>query len=147
MVFGYAMSIVGNAADAEDVMHDAFIRAYQSAVSYQPRGKPLAWLLVIVRNLAYNKIRQRSHTAPLCENEEPKSVAGESGALDRIVVGLAMEILDSEERQIVVLHALAGLKHREIAQILQLPQGTVMSKYHRALGKLRRELEGKGEAK
>ena len=45
IVYGYALSILKNSADAEDVMHDAYIRAYNGAATYQPLGKPLAWLL------------------------------------------------------------------------------------------------------
>ena len=55
-----------------------------------------------------------------------------------------MTRLSDEERQIVVLHAVAGFKHREIADIVELPLPTVLSKYHRALKKLRAFLE-KGE--
>ena len=56
-VYGFALSILRNREDAEDVMHDAFIKTYTGAVTYKPTGKPLAWILTIVRNLAYNKIR------------------------------------------------------------------------------------------
>ena len=58
----------------------------------------------------------------------------------------ALGILDFEDRQIVILHALTGMKHREIAELLDLPLGTVLSKYKRALEKMRKELEGKGES-
>ena len=54
-------------------------------------------------------------------------------------LGLA---LGEEERQIVLLHAVTGLKHREIAALLELPLSTVLSKYHRALKKLREQLKG-----
>ena len=64
--------------------------------------------------------------------------------LDRMVLEAAMSVLDAEERQIVVLHAMTGFKHREIAEILDLPTGTVLSKYNRALKKMRKEMEAKG---
>ena len=51
-----------------------------------------------------------------------------------------MEALSDEERQIVALHALSGFRHREIAEVLELPLATVLSKYHRALKKLRSRL-------
>ena len=57
---------------------------------------------------------------------------------DRLLIGACMERLTQEERQIVVLHAVSGFRHREIAQILQLPLPTVLSKYHRALKKLKK---------
>lgn len=144
IVYGFALSIVGNGMDAEDVMHDAYIRAYQAAVSYQPQGKPLAWLLTIVRNLGYNKVRQRKPTIDVQEAEHYVGTTEDGSPLERMMLQEAMDILDPQERQIVILHAVADLRHREIASILQLPLGTVMSKNHRALNKLRRELQGKG---
>ena len=140
-VYGFALSILKNKHDAEDVMHDAFIKAYTSAVTYKPMGKPLAWLLTIVRNLSYSKIR----AGGLCEDlSEYENLAGfdESGMLhDRMVLQEALTKLDFEERQIVILHSLTGLKHREIGEILDIPTGTVLSKYNRSLKKLRNVIE------
>ncbi len=142
-VYGFALSILRNKHDAEDVMHDAFIRAYSAAISYRPSGKPMPWLLTIVRNLCLNRIRAGKVCEDISEYEHLAS-ASTDDAVDRIVLEQTMGILDSEERQIVVLHALTGLKHREIADILEVPVGTVLSKYNRALKKMRTELEGKG---
>ena len=55
---------------------------------------------------------------------------------------MLLDSLDSQERRIVVLHAVTGLKHREIAALLELPLSTVLSKYSRSLKKLRKQLEG-----
>ena len=54
----------------------------------------------------------------------------------------ALASLGEEERRIVLLHAVTGMKHREIAALLELPLPTVLSKYHRALKKMRAYLEG-----
>lgn len=142
-VYGFALSILRNKHDAEDVMHDAYIRAYTGAVSYKPMGKPLSWLLTIVRNLCYSKIR----AGKVCEDlSQYENLAGtfEDDSIDRVVLEQALKLLDTDERQIVILHALTGLKHREIAEIIGAPVGTVLSKYNRALRKLRKELDGKG---
>ena len=103
----------------------------------------MAWLLTIVRNLCYNRIRAGKVCEDIAEYDNLAS-ASPDDSIDRMVLEQAMEILDSEERQVVVLHALTGLKHREIADILEVPVGTVLSKYNRALKKMRKELEGKG---
>ena len=55
---------------------------------------------------------------------------------------LAVAALGAEERQIILLHAVTGLKHREIAALMELPLATVLSKYHRGLKKMRAQLEG-----
>ncbi|MDO4533750.1 MAG: RNA polymerase sigma factor [Coriobacteriia bacterium] len=145
IVYGYALSILKNRADAEDVMHDAYIRAFHAAATYQPLGKPLAWLLTIVRNLCYNKARSSKPTVDIGTYEQAAPIDEEQGALDRIVLQKALEILDEQERQIVVLHAIAGMKHREIGEVLELPTGTVLSKYHRALKRLKSEIAGREE--
>lgn len=142
-VYGFALSILKNKHDAEDVMHDAYIRAYTAAITYKPMGKPLSWILTIVRNLCMSKIR----TGKVCEDiSQYENLAGidADDSIDRIVLKEALQILDLDERQIVILHALTGLKHREIAEIIDAPTGTVLSKYNRALKKMRKELEGKG---
>jgi RNA polymerase sigma-70 factor (ECF subfamily) len=146
VVYGFALSILRNKQDAEDVMHDAFIKTYTSAVSYKPAGKPMAWILTIVRNLCYNKIRAGKVCEDLEQFEDLVSESDDSEAvLDRAILESAMSILDEEERQVVILHALTGYKHREIAEILDLPTGTVLSKYNRAIKKMRKEIERKEE--
>ena len=64
--------------------------------------------------------------------------------LDRIVLQEALSKLDFEERQIVILHSLTGLKHREIGEILELPVGTVLSKYNRSIKKLKKQMDENG---
>ena len=60
---------------------------------------------------------------------------------DRNVLLACMEQLSDQERQIVILHAVSGFKHREIAALLELPLSTVLSKYNRALKRLRQHLQ------
>ena len=143
-VYGFALSILRNREDAEDVMHDTFIKTFTGAVTYKPGGKPLAWILTIVRNLSYNKIRAGKVNEDISQYEDQIADEAPDAAnilTDRMVLKQAMSILDFEERQIFVLHAATGLKHREIAEILDLPAGTVLSKYNRALKKMRKEIE------
>ena len=142
VVYGFALSILKNKHDAEDVMHDAFIKSYKSADTYQPMGKPLAWILTIVRNLSYNRIRSGKLCEDISEYENFASSDETGQTIDRLVLEKALQILGFEDRQIVILHALTGLKHREIAEILDLPLGTVTSKYNRALKKMKKEIEG-----
>lgn len=58
-VYGFALSILRDPTAAEDVMQDTFVSVMQSASSYQPSGKPMAWLLTIARNLALMRLRKR----------------------------------------------------------------------------------------
>ena len=148
VVYGFAMSILRNKHDAEDVMHDTFIKIHSSAVTYKPSGNPMAWILTIVRNLCLNRIRAGKVCEELPEYDDLAGTSNDSETmLDRMVLETAMNVLDAEERQIVILHAMTGFKHREIAEILDLPTGTILSKYNRALKKIRKEMESKGVEK
>lgn len=143
-VYGLALSYVKNAHDAQDVTQDTFVRVWDSAYQYKPQGSPMGWLLAVARNLALMKLRQGSRQEQL-EDEEWDAIPAESPAVtpeDRQVLQQAMAALTDEERQVVMLHAVTGLKHREIAHLLEMPLATVLSKYHRALKKLRVQLEG-----
>ena len=143
-VYGLALSYLKNGAEAEDVAQDTFVKVWAAAPSYRPQGKPMAWLLTIARNLALGRMRTAARIQDLSEAQW-SAFSIESDTLtadDRTVLGAALGRLSDEERHIVVLHAVCGLKHREIAQFLGLALPTVLSKYHRSLKKLKTILEG-----
>ena len=138
-VYGFALSIVKNAHDAEDILHDACLQVWNAAGGYRRQGKPMAWVLTITRNLALDRLRQHSRTQTL-PHEDWQALPEEASpvtAEDRMMLEALLSVLEDQERQIVTLHALTGLKHREIAALLGLPLPTVLSKYSRALKKLR----------
>ena len=143
-VYGLALSYVKNAHDAQDVTQDTFVRVWDSAPQYKSQGSPMGWLLTVARNLALMKLRQGARQEQLDE-EEWDAIPADSPAVtpeDRQILQTALASLADQERQVVMLHAVTGLKHREIAALLQIPLATVLSKYHRALKKLRIQLEG-----
>ena len=143
-VYGLALSILGSGHDAEDVTQDTYVTAWEKCHLYRPHGTPMAWLLTIPRNLARMKLRDRGRPQDLGE-EQWHAIPAQSPSVtpeDRAVLEAALNILSDQERQIVVLHAASGLKHREIAKLLELPLPTVLSKYRRALSKLKTKLEG-----
>ena len=143
-VYGLALSYLKHAHDAEDVTQDTFVRIWENAPRYRPQGTPLAWILAVARNLSLMKLRERGKTEEL-EPESWERLAADSPLVtveDRQVLRAALEGLTDEERQVVTLHAVTGWKHKEIAHLLDLPLSTVLSKYRRALQKLRTILEG-----
>lgn len=143
-VYGLALSYLKNGAEAEDVAQDTFVKVWAAAPSYRPQGKPMAWLLTIARNLALGRLRTAARIQDLSEAQW-SAFSIESDTLtadDRTVLAAALGRLSDEKRHIVVLHAVCGLKHREIAQFLGLALPTVLSKYHRSLKKLKTILEG-----
>lgn len=142
-IYGYALSILKNAENAKDVMQETYLKIYKNGENYIPQGKPMAWMLTIVRNLSLMKLREKSNKDSSV-NESYDLQSGEKteiSAENSILLNAAMIILNDEERQILMLHAVSGLKHREIAQILKLPLSTVLSKYNRSLSKLKKCME------
>lgn len=149
-VYGFALSIVKNSKDAEDVLQDTFLKIWSAAEGYRCMGKPLAWILTIARNLSTSKLRERSKTTEMPEDEQLYDATSDPsfGIEQKIVLEAAMRKLSDDERQVVMLHAVSGLKHSEIAAILSMPLSTILSKYSRARKKLQKALEeGKHEKK
>lgn len=144
VIYGFALSIVQNVQEAEDVLQDTFVSIYFSAGNYNKMGKPMAWVLTIVRNLSLMKIRDRRKTMDIPEDEWSLFVADTAAVTseDKLVLTAALKAITPEESQIVILHVVGGFKHREIAGILELPLSTVLSKYNRAIKKLKLLLEG-----
>lgn len=143
-VYAVALSMVKNAHDAQEIAQDTFVRIWECAPQYRPKGSPMAWILTVARNLARMQLRQNARLTGLSEQEWDAIPADSPGVTpeDRMLLQQAMAQLSDEERQVVMLHALTGLKHREIADLLEIPLATVLSKYHRAMKKLRSFMKG-----
>lgn len=138
-IYSYALSVTKNPEDAKDVMHDTFVKAYESAHNYISDGKPMAWLLTIAKNLCYTLFRKQARFADVSDEDiEARFAEDEAPIEDKLAVKQMLSVLDENERQIVSLHAVAGLKHREIASMLDMPLATVLSKYNRAIKKLQK---------
>lgn len=103
----------------------------------------MAWVFTIARNICLMKFRKKKHASVVSfeEMQETPDCSKIKDREDRIVLETAFRILTHEECQIIVLHAVTGLKHREISELLQLSLSTVLSKYNRGLKKLRKQLE------
>jgi len=141
-LYGFILSITKDPHDAEDALQEAYISVYRSAHTYTPAGKPMAWLFTVARNAANMQLRTKREHLPFEEAFMDKEALFEDHAAnERLALQAAMEQLSDTERQIIMLHAVSGLKNREIAKVLQIPLNTVLSKYSRALKKLRAYLE------
>ena len=143
-VYGLALSYLKNAHDAQDLTQDVYVQAWDCAEQYRPTGSPMGWLMAVCCNLCLMRLRREERHAALSEEEWDAIPAQECGldADERTLLQQALASLADEERRIVLLHAVTGMKHREIAALLELPLPTVLSKYHRALKKMRIFLEG-----
>jgi RNA polymerase sigma factor (sigma-70 family) len=145
VVFGLALSILRSRTLAEDVLQDTFVRVKISAGSYKPGTNGRAWILTIARNIAISIIRSSRYETYTDEAEyiEAEGTDHVEKTIDSIVLRETLSKLDEQERQIVILHALKDMKHREIAKIIDVPLGTVLWKYSRAIKKMSKYLENK----
>jgi len=149
-VYGYALSILKNTQDAEEVMQDTYLVVWNRVEAYEPDGKPMAWLFTIARNLCYMKLRRQNAVSSVSLEEMREQETGwEPGTLcrdielapEKQVLLELLKTLKEEERSVILLHVASGMKHREIAEALNLPLSTVLSRYRRAIKKLEDQLE------
>ena len=137
--------LLRNEEDAQDVVQEAYLRAFKSFSGFHgSNGR--AWLLTIVRNTSYTLLkRNRAADLTTTFNEEIHQSGDEalSPAIilerseDADLVRETMDKLPVDFREILVLRHLEGLSYNEIADIVQVPSGTVMSRLSRARGKLK----------
>lgn len=146
-----ALSIVGDVAGSEDMAQDAVVYAVQHIDECRRPERFAGWLMQIVRSLSRNHVRDRRadrhidvDTVPLHSLRPSPHVEAERSELRRQLVAALAE-LPEERRQVVLLHDLEGWTHREIAERLELPAGTVRSHLHHARRQLRGILGGLNE--
>jgi len=140
-VFRFALLLVGDYQLAEDVTQDVFIKALESLVNLRDRGKVKTWLLSITRNTALNLIRRRGFET--AGEEEFFSGIPHTDASNLEFYDM-LACLDRDGQQIVTLHIVNGLKHREIASVLDMQPAAVRKRYARALETIKNSLEGGG---
>jgi RNA polymerase sigma factor (sigma-70 family) len=142
--FNYARWLTKNEADAEDVVQDAYLRALRFFSSLRAEDAR-AWLLTIVRNTWYGRFPRRGGTEQGTGfdemSDEPPDNALDPEALlmqQRTVdtVRTAIEQLPADFREVIVLRELEGLSYKEIAAVIGIPMGTVMSRLARARERL-----------
>ncbi len=141
-IFALLLSYTQNYQDAEDLLQETFLKIYQGARLYKPRGNPMAWMMKIARNLylSYYHVSERNLTNfEEMSNQIPFDNIPQ--AEDRLLIETMFQTLKVEERNIIVLHIMQGFKFREISDILDKPLGSVLSSYHRGLRKLKKASE------
>ena len=140
-VYGFALSILKDLHEAEDVFQEVYIKIYENASFYQANGKPLAWILTITKNLALMRLRKKRNHMDLAElNEILADNKGVNDTETQMLISTVFKYISDEERNILILHSVSGFKHREIAKMLGIPLSTVLSKYNRAIKKIKKRM-------
>ncbi len=140
-----ALGFVGDTNDALDLSQVAFIRAYRSLPSFDQERPFLPWFYAILRNLCLNFVKRKkvipmipleeaSQSDPaLCQEDHPEDM--------KEIVGKAISSLSAEAREVILLKYFQEYSYREMAQILDCPVGTIMSRLYYARKKLKENLE------
>lgn len=141
-LFAFILSICRNYHTAEDMMQTAYIRLRTTVASYKAGSNAFAWLYTIAKNATLNELN-RLKRETLLDMAEDSASFGSYTMDEEIapVTAVMNKVLNETERQIVSLHVISGFKHREIAEILDKPLGTVLWTYNNALAKMKKAIE------
>jgi RNA polymerase sigma-70 factor, ECF subfamily len=140
VVYRYAFRLTGSAADAEDLAQQAFLLAQQRLSQLRDVARAGGWLLAIVRNCFLKDKRRKRVVEPLVEEPIEPEDHEFPDWVDPEQLQQALNRLPDEARAILVLFFFEDCSYKEIAESLEVPLGTVMSRLSRAKAKLKREL-------
>ena len=145
LVYRTAVLMLGNPADAEDVLQEVFVKVHRSLDQYDPgKGAFTTWLYRITVNQSVNRKRwyqRRPRLLPLMMADKPAPESLQERVADDDSMQKALQTLSEKLRVVVVLHYYWNLPYYDISQILEIPPGTVKSRMHTALARLRSQLE------
>lgn len=144
-VFNYLLRLAGDREDALDLTQDVFLKAYQNLKKLEDPARFAAWLFRIAHNEAYSLFRKRrpETDVEIQESAEDAIVTGGSSVFPielTLSVAAALDRLNPDQREVVVLKIYQGFKFEEIADILSSPVSTVKSRLYTALDLLKAEL-------
>jgi len=142
----YALALTRNQADAEDLVQDTLVRAYQARGGFRPGGKLRSWLMSILHNTFVDRYRtreaeqrrDRSAAELLSEAQPPR----QEESLRLAQLRAAFMLLPDAQREAMHLVAIEGLSYEEASTVLGVPAGTVMSRVARAREALRNFEDG-----
>ena len=148
--YNLARWLAGNDHDAADIVQDACVRAFRFIGGFRGENSR-AWLLTIVRNTACSWLKKNRPQAivsidddELAEIEDTNRATDSFLGADANVLHAALEALPQEFREALVLRELEGLSYKEIAEVADVPVGTVMSRLARARRQLQQQFAQKG---
>jgi RNA polymerase sigma-70 factor (ECF subfamily) len=151
VLYRVARSMTRHDADAEDLVQDTMLRAFRSIERFDGRH-PRAWLLTIMRNAQINRVRRRRPGLLDDPDDADRGLADPSAGPEDLAMGRRFDAvvedaylaLPDDFRDVIELVDLGGLSYEEAATVLDVPQGTVMSRLHRGRKRIREALAAAG---
>jgi RNA polymerase sigma-70 factor (ECF subfamily) len=157
-IFRLAVHMLRDATEAEDVVQETFVRAWQALARFEGNSQPFTWLYRIAVNLSLNTIRTRKPRQQAADDDDPRveawlaakapSGADPSVAAEQKQIAAALcegiDQLSDTLRTTLLLVCVEGLPHESVSAILGCPEGTVAWRVHEARRKLREHMDGRG---
>ena len=142
-LMSFCFYLCGNKALAEDICHDAFVKGLQSIGQLRKPEQSIAWLKQIARRLFLDYKKSAAQSKPHMDFNEMNhnSLQSESLSDQQILAMQALQILSEEERNIVIMVDIQGHSYLEVAELIQMKEGTVKSKLFRARKKMLESIE------
>jgi len=143
MVFYSIFLILKDYQLSEDIMQDTYLKALNKIHSYKRAANFKSWLITIAKNLAINEFnRRKRETLVDISAEEYLLGSTDSISENQILIKQIFKVLNDFEKEVVILHAVGDLKHKDIAKLLNKPLGTITWAYNKAIKTLRKEING-----
>lgn len=136
-----AFHMLGSRADAEDTVQETFLKVYRAVRGFEGQSSLSTWIYRILMNCCYDAMRKQQRSA---ERPVTKEVASDSKLPLKVALGRALEALNDRQRIVFLMFEVEGLKHSEIAGILEVPEGTSRSWLFEAKRELKRQLMESG---
>lgn len=156
--FAVALGVVKNPQDANDVVQDAFIKVHKHIGNFQGSSSFYTWLYRIVMNLSIDHVRKAKKITEFDDGIRKKDAAGDGALLPRIMdespgktvarreltkhIQAALDELPEYHRAVILLREMEGLSYEEMADVLEVPKGTIMSRLFHARKKMQEMLSG-----
>lgn len=132
-----AFHLLGSRADAEDTVQEAFLKVCRAAHGFEGHSSLSTWVYRILINCCYDAIRKRQR---LAESPAPSDFRAETNVPLKVALQRALNALNERQRMVFLLFEVEGLRHSEIAAILEVPEGTSRSWLFEAKSQLKRLL-------
>jgi RNA polymerase sigma-70 factor (ECF subfamily) len=142
----YARALVGDKHQADDLVQDCLARALSRLGLWTAGSDMRAWLFTIMHNLFVNHCRKQGSQPPLFALDEVAEQPRKGEQTDQLLhlsdLENGLRALSHEQREVLLLVSLEGLSYQQVAEVLNIPIGTVMSRLHRGRNQLRAWMDG-----